>query len=86
MADDARLDDDTLQPRPDETSDTERDRIRSSNDRDQALEREGHQSDHNRGYDEAARGGPRGGSDVRPDIDPDSAVSDVDRDDTLDDR
>jgi hypothetical protein len=57
--------------------DTEHDRVRSSNDRDQELEREGIESKHNRGYDEAVRGqnGP---------TDPDSAFSDVDRDDTVD--
>jgi ATP-dependent Lhr-like helicase len=59
-----------------ETSDTERDRVRSSNDEDQALEREGIESEHNRGYDEATRGRTQ-------DVDPDSAESDVDRDDML---
>jgi hypothetical protein len=68
---------DAARPRAGETSETERERIRSSNDRDQALEREGTSSDHNRGYDEAARGA---------DVDPDSAESDVDRDDTVSDR
>jgi ATP-dependent Lhr-like helicase len=64
-------------PRQSETSDTEHDRIRSSNDRDQALEREGVDSKHNRGYDEAVNT-PRGAG---RDVDPDSATSDVDRDD-----
>ena len=54
----------------------ERDTIRNSNDRDQQLEREGVETEHNRGYDEAVRGQDR-------DVDPDSAESDVDRDDTL---
>ena len=66
----------TPQQRSPETSDSERERIRSSNDRDQALEREGVTSTHNRGYDEAVKG---------RDVDPDSAESDVDRDDTADD-
>ena len=64
-----------------DTSDTERDRVRSSNDTDQQLEREGVISRHNRGYDEAAQGG---GGQNRP-TDPDSAESDVDRDDTVGD-
>jgi hypothetical protein len=34
----------------------ERRRIRQSNDRDQAMERHGEKSRHNRGYDEAADG------------------------------
>lgn len=61
---------------PSADSEAERERIRSSNDRDQALEREGITSEKNHGYDEAARGqdGP---------TDPDSAESDVDRDDTV---
>jgi hypothetical protein len=42
-------------PLPGETE-AERQRIRSSNDRDQRLEREGKPSRHNRGYDEAADG------------------------------
>jgi ATP-dependent Lhr-like helicase len=62
-------------PRRDETSETEHDRIRSSNDRDQQLERSGVESEHNRGYDEAASGGRR------RDVDPDSAGTDIDRDD-----
>ena len=61
-----------------ETSDEERDTIRNANDRDQQIEREGGQSEHNRGYDEAVRG-------RTADVDPDSAESDVDRDDTLTD-
>ena len=58
--------------------DAEREQVRSSNDRDQQLEREGTTSRHNRGYDEAAHG--EGSNQV----DPDSAFSDVDRDDTID--
>ena len=42
-------------PPGDETQD-EHDRIRLSNDIDQRMEREGVNSQHNRGYDEAARG------------------------------
>jgi ATP-dependent Lhr-like helicase len=63
-------------PRQDETRESEQDRVRQSNDRDQEMEREGADSPHNRGYDEAVRGGtPQG------DVDPDSANADVDRDD-----
>ena len=43
------------QPAPDETREEERQRVRSSNDRDQELEREGVVTKHNRGYDEAVR-------------------------------
>ena len=68
------------------TSDVERENIRSSNDRDQQLEREGVESEHNRGYDEAVTG--RGSADQRDeefeDVDPDSAEAEVDRDDTID--
>jgi hypothetical protein len=60
-------------------SDTERERIRSSNDRDQELEREGITSRQNRGYDEAVRG------QQNTQTDPDSAASDVERDDTIED-
>jgi hypothetical protein len=67
-----------------ESRDTEHDRIRSSNDRDQQLEREGIQSEHNRGYDEAVEG-RRADDEETHDVDPDSAESEVDRDDTLDD-
>jgi hypothetical protein len=58
---------------------TEHDRVRSSNDRDQELEREGVDSPRNRGYDEAVRG------ERSEPTDPDSAESDVDRDDTVSD-
>ena len=74
MADDTQdRTDNTTQP--DSESNQERERVRSSNDRDQAMEREGKESRHNRGYDEAVSGGSR-------DVDPDSAESDVDRDDS----
>ena len=43
-------------PLPSSESEAEHKRIRSSNDRDQRLEREGKVSRHNRGYDEAADG------------------------------
>ena len=65
--------------RRNETSDTEHDRVRGSNDLDQELEREGVESRHNRGYDDAVRGA----GDQNRDVDPDSAESDIDRDDTL---
>jgi hypothetical protein len=47
----------TRVPLPTDESEAEHQRIRSSNDRDQQLEREGKPSRHNRGYDEAAHGG-----------------------------
>jgi len=82
-------------PRANEDSEVEHDRVRSSNDQDQELEREGVESSRNRGYDEAVRGGQeavRRGDVAREDLgdvddrdlDPDSAFSDVDRDDTVD--
>jgi hypothetical protein len=43
-------------PLPSSESEEEHKRIRESNDRDQKLEREGRESRHNRGYDEAADG------------------------------
>ena len=46
----------TVIPIPGEDNEPERERIRKSNDRDQAMERHGEQSKHNRGYDEAADG------------------------------
>jgi hypothetical protein len=55
MADD-ELDDLTVVPIPASETEDEHNRIRSSNDRDQKLEREGKVSRHNRGYDEAADG------------------------------
>ena len=80
----AQYDGDRSQPRAGETSDIEHDRVRSSNDRDQASEREGLESEHNRGYDEAVRGRERSTEEQFEDIDPDSASSDIDRDDTID--
>ena len=57
MADNDR---DVMSERPEqrrrETRDSEQERVRSSNDRDQAMEREGQDSEHNRGYDETVRG------------------------------
>ena len=64
------------QPRRNETADGEHDRVRSSNDRDQQLEREGVESEHNLGYDEAAKG-------MGDDVDPDSADAQNDRDDMM---
>jgi ATP-dependent Lhr-like helicase len=72
------------QPNSNETSDTEHDRVRSSNDRDQSAEREGLETEHNRGYDSAVRGQRSDDAEEFEDIDPDSAESDVDRDDTID--
>jgi hypothetical protein len=48
----------TVVPIPSSETEAEHQRIRSSNDRDQKLEREGKISRHNRGYDEAADGMP----------------------------
>ena len=72
------------EPRRGETSDTEHDRVRSSNDRDQQAEREGNNTEHNRGYDETVKG--RGFADDQDseDVDPDSAEAEIDRDDTVD--
>jgi hypothetical protein len=80
----ADTDRDRSQPGTGETRDVEHDRVRSSNDSDQAAEREGIESDHNRGYDEAVRGSESSGEEMFEDVDPDSARSDVDRDDTID--
>jgi hypothetical protein len=55
MSDD-ELDDMTVVPLPTGETEAEHQRIRSSNDRDQELEREGRVAPHNRGYDEAADG------------------------------
>ena len=46
----------TIVPLPGEEDAAEHQRIRSTNDRDQALEREGKPSRHNQGYDEAVKG------------------------------
>jgi hypothetical protein len=51
-------DDLTVVPLPTGETEEEHQRIRSSNDRDQQLEREGKASRHNRGYDETADGIP----------------------------
>ena len=67
-----------------ESSETERDRIRSSNDRDQELEREGIETEHNRGYDDAAKGRSSVEHEDLGDVDPDSAESGNSRDDTID--
>ena len=53
---DDELDDLIPVPLPTSETQAEHDRIRSSNDRDQKLEREGRTSRHNQGYDEAADG------------------------------
>ena len=52
------LDDLTVVPIPADETEAEHQRIRSSNDRDQQLEREGKIAPHNRGYDRAADGIP----------------------------
>jgi hypothetical protein len=57
MAND-ELDDLTVVPLPTGETEAEHRRIRSSNDRDQQLEREGKIAPHNRGYDQAADGTP----------------------------
>jgi hypothetical protein len=49
----------TVVPIPASESDAEHARIKASNDRDQKLEREGRESRHNRGYDEAVKGVPQ---------------------------
>jgi hypothetical protein len=46
----------TTVPLPSSETESEHERIRRSNDRDQRLEREGKVAPHNRGYDEAADG------------------------------
>ena len=55
---DEETDEMTVVPMPSTETQAEHDRIRSSNDRDQQLEREGKPSRHNQGYDEAADGTP----------------------------
>jgi hypothetical protein len=55
-------------PIPGQESDTERRRVRRSNDRDQQAEREGELAPHNAGYDKAADGSPTA-ADSKP-IDP----------------
>jgi ATP-dependent Lhr-like helicase len=87
-------------PRTHEDSEVEHDRIRTSNDRDQELEREGRRSKHNQGYDDAVRGEQNAAEDIdvvrgelrgedigdvdEQALDPDSASSQNDRDDTTD--
>ena len=71
-----RTDESPTRPARGENRDMEHDRVRSSNDRDQQLEREGVETEHNRGYDDAARG-------MGEDVDPDSAEAENDRDDML---
>jgi ATP-dependent helicase Lhr and Lhr-like helicase len=66
------------------TRESEHDTVRSSNDRDQAAERDGVDTEHNRGYDEAVQGRSFEEQEDLGDVDPDSAESDVDRDDTVD--
>jgi hypothetical protein len=76
---------DATQPPSSETRDTEQDRVRSSNDRDQAAERDGQATEHNRGYDKAVRGrGANTSGEAAEDVDPDSAEAENDRDDTID--
>ena len=96
-------------PRANEDNEIEHDRVRSSNEQDQQMERQGIESTRNRGYDEAVRGGQQtapggdeavregkeavrsgevghedlGDIDEQP-VDPDSAESEVDREDTVD--
>jgi hypothetical protein len=53
---DENADDMTVVPLPGQEDEAEHDRIRSSNDRDQALERAGKVSKHNSGYDQAVKG------------------------------
>ena len=48
----------TTVPLPSRETETEHDRIRRSNERDQRLEREGKDAPHKRGYDEVADGKP----------------------------
>jgi ATP-dependent Lhr-like helicase len=67
-----------------ETQESERDAVRSSNDRDQAAEREGFETEHNRGYDETVTGRDSDEQEDFGDVDPDSAESDNSRDDTID--
>ena len=57
---DEQLEDATIVPLPTGETEEEHERIRSSNDLDQRLERDGIVSRHNRGYDEAASNGIRG--------------------------
>ena len=65
------------------TRNSDHDPARSSNDRDQA-ERQGVETEHNRGDDDAVEGTSVEHEDLG-DVDPDSAESENDRDDTLTD-
>ena len=65
------------EPNRERNADIEQDRIRSGNDRDQQVEREGLESERGRNYDEAAKG-------LGDDVDPDSADAEIDRDDMID--
>jgi len=56
MANDERDDEEAIEPLPTDETEEELERIRRSNDLDQRMEREGITSQHNRGYDDAARG------------------------------
>jgi hypothetical protein len=79
MAEPRRTDEELVDnPPSDETREGEQERIRSSNDSDQALDRAGEESERNRGYDDAVRGAI---VEREEDVDPDSPESDVDRDD-----
>ena len=76
---------DTPRNNPDRAGSTEkgeRESIPSSNDTDQMLEREDVESKRDRGYDDAGRGRSSVEHEDLGDVDPDSARSDVDRDDT----
>jgi hypothetical protein len=53
---DEQLEDATIVPLPTGETEEEHEAVRSSNDLDQRLERDGIVSRHNRGYDEAANG------------------------------
>jgi len=66
----------TSSPPRNEDADMERERVRSSNDRNPAPEREGIESERRRSSDDAAKG-------MGDDIDPDSAESENDRDDMI---
>lgn len=65
------------------TREREHEAVRSSNDRDQTADRDGVETAHNRGYDDAVEGRESVEQEDPGDVDPDSAESDVDRDDTI---
>lgn len=66
-------------------------RVRASNPREQQLERQSVESEHDRSDDEATKGRSEPADRVQPDaelagsndVDPDSAASHIDRDDTM---